>query len=60
MIQHMERVVHKSKSFKAAAEWDIRQQLAMSPAERLRAGQVLRQRAYPADAKDVRACHRTQ
>jgi hypothetical protein len=56
----MEAVAHKSKSFKEAAEWDIQQQLAMTPAQRMLVGKLLRQRAYPADSKDVREWHRTR
>jgi hypothetical protein len=53
----MERVVHKAKSFKEAEDWDIEQQVAMTPEQRLRAAKELRDRVYPATAKDVRACH---
>jgi hypothetical protein len=53
----MERVVHISKSFEEADEWDIQQQLAMTPEQRLQAAKELRDRFYPADAKDIRACH---
>ena len=55
--QVMERVVHKSLSFKDAAEWDVRQQLAMTPQERIRAARALRKRAYPGRIVDVRAWH---
>jgi hypothetical protein len=54
----MERVVHKSRSFEEAAEWDVRQQVAMSPQERIRAARALQRRAYPGRAKDVRECHK--
>ena len=53
----MERVIHKAKSFKEADEWDIQQQIAMTPEQRLRAAKELRDRVYPANPKDVRACH---
>lgn len=53
----MERVVHKARSHEAAARWDVEQHVAMTPEERLRAARVLKDRAYPTDAKDVRACH---
>lgn len=53
----MDRVVHKSHTHEDAASWDIQQQLAMTPVERLRAARTLKDRAFPADAKDVRACH---
>ena len=53
----MERVVHIAKGFKEADEWDIQQQVSMTPAQRLAAAKELRERVYPADAKDIRACH---
>jgi hypothetical protein len=53
----MERVAHKAKNFEEADEWDIRQQVAMTPEQRFRAAKELRDRVYPASAKDVRACH---
>ena len=53
----MERVVHKAKSFKEADEWDIQQQVAMTPQERLDAAKELRDRVYPPPNKDVRECH---
>ena len=56
----MERIVHKSYDFESAAEWDIEQQVRMSPQERMRAARILKDRAYPSDAKDVRACHKTE
>ncbi|MGA2139376.1 MAG: hypothetical protein ABSH14_10985 [Verrucomicrobiia bacterium] len=52
----MERVVHKAKGFKEADEWDIQQQVAMTPEQRLRAAKELRDRVYPTNSKDVRAC----
>ncbi len=53
----MERVIHKAKSFKEAEDWDIEQQVSMTPEQRLRAARELRDRVYPVNAKDVRACH---
>ena len=55
----MERVVNKAQSHQEADAWDVEQQLAMSPEERLRAAKELRDRAYPSDAPDVRECHRS-
>ena len=54
----MERVVHQSMTFKESQDWDVRQQLAMSAQERIRAARALQQRVYGAAAKDVRACHK--
>lgn len=53
----MERVVHKAEGFKEAEEWDIEQQISMTPEQRMRAAKELCDRAYPVNAKDVRACH---
>ena len=55
----VERIVHKSYDFKSAAEWDIEQHVRMSPQERMRAARALKDRVYPPDAEDVRACHKT-
>ena len=55
-----ERTVHKSHDFEGATEWDVHQHLNMSPQERLRAARTLKERAFPADAPDVRECHRTE
>ena len=54
----MERIVHKSRSFEEADRHDIQQQVQMTPQERMRAARALKERAYPADAEDVRECHR--
>ena len=40
----MERIVHKAKSFKEADEWDRRQQLSMTPQERIRVVRVLQRK----------------
>lgn len=54
----MKRVVHKAVSHEDARRWDIEQHVSMTPAERMRAARELKDRVYPPDAKDVRACHR--
>ena len=56
----MERVVHKSNGFKEAEEWDIEQQVSMTPEQRMEIAKVLRDRAYPVQNKDVREWHRSQ
>lgn len=53
----MKRIAHRAKGFKEAADWDIRQQITMSPQERLRAARALKRRIYPVNP-DIRACHR--
>ena len=56
----MERVVHKASSHEEAHRWDIEQNVSMTPEERLRAARQLKDRAFPLDAKDVRAWHRSE
>lgn len=55
----MERVVCVSRGHDDARRWDIEQQASMTPQERMRAAGELKRRAFPSDAKDVRACHRS-
>ena len=57
---HMDRVVHKAKNFAAAAQWDIEQQIQMTPQERQLIARRLRERVYGRKIKDVRACHATK
>ncbi len=56
----MERIVHKASSHEEARLWDIEQHVSMSPEQRLRAARELKDRAFPSDAKDVRAWHRSE
>ena len=53
----MKAVVNKCRSFEDADKWDRRQQLAMTPQERIRVSRELQRRVYGA-AKDIRECHR--
>ncbi len=53
----MERVVHISRSFEEAEQWDIEQSLALSPDQRLEAARVLRERVFGKDQPDIRAYH---
>jgi hypothetical protein len=55
----MERIVHKSNSHQEALRWDIEQHVRMSPEERMDAARLLKERAFPPDAKDVREWHRS-
>jgi len=59
MLLAVERVVHKTKSFQAAAQWDIEQQVRMTPQERRAVARQLKERVYGRHTKDVRACHQT-
>ena len=54
----MERIVKKSRSFRAADRWNAKQNLELTPQERIRIARALRRRAYPGRLKDVRECHR--
>ena len=56
----MERIVHKSHQHREADRWDVEQQVSMDASERLQAARILKERAFPRDAKDVRACHRSE
>ena len=55
----MDRVVNKTHDHDEARAWDVEQNASMTPAERLQAGRLLKDRAYPSDSKDVRECHRS-
>lgn len=55
----IERIAHKARDFETADRWDRQQHLDLSPQERLRAARVLKDRAFPPDAPDVRACRKT-
>lgn len=51
------RIVHKSRSFAEADEWDIQQHIQMTPAERQRVAKELRKRVYGTNVPDVREAH---
>jgi hypothetical protein len=50
----MERVVQRSRNFKQAEEWDILQHVRMTPEQRQKVAEQLRNRVYGKDAPDVR------
>jgi hypothetical protein len=54
----MERVVHRALSFADADRWDVAQHRSMTPEQRLEVARRLKERAFPANAKDVREWHR--
>jgi len=56
----MERTVHKARSFRSAAEWDIEQQIRMTCRERWEVARQLKKRVYGENNRDVRACHPTR
>jgi len=53
----VKRIVYKARSFKQADAWSIRQELAMTPPQRIQAARVLKRRVWSRRSKDVRACH---
>jgi hypothetical protein len=50
----MKRILHKAKDFKEAEEWDILQEVQMTPDERQEAAKELAKRVYGTDTPDVR------
>jgi hypothetical protein len=56
----MEPIVHKSTNFEDAELWDIEQQTRMTPEERQRVAEELKERFYGKDRPDVRESHNRQ
>lgn len=54
----MQRVVKKTRSFREADEWDVRQNRALTAEQRIQIAHALRKRAYPGKSKDIREWHR--
>ncbi len=54
----MKRIVNISKNAREAEEWDIKQQLSMTPAERQEAARILKERVYGTDSPDIREAER--
>jgi hypothetical protein len=55
----MERVVHVAHGYAEAAQWDIEQQLRLTPQERQAIARELRRRVWGDDPPDVRESHRS-
>ncbi|MBC8525637.1 MAG: hypothetical protein ISS28_01980 [Candidatus Cloacimonetes bacterium] len=53
----MKHIAHKSHSFVDAEKWDIRQQINMTPQQRLEAAKELSKRVYGTNLLDVREYH---
>ena len=49
--------VHLAKNHQEADEWDIQQNLRMSPEERLRAARILQQQFFGKNSPDVKKSH---
>ena len=58
MMRCMKAIVNKCRSFEEADAWDRRQQLAMTPQERINAARELQRRVF-GRAKDIRECHKS-
>lgn len=56
-INKIDRSFNKTTSFSAAKNWDILQQISMTPEQRQRAAKELKQRVFGKYAPDVRASH---
>lgn len=56
----MKRVVNKSKNTHEAENWDIQQQISMSPSERQEAARILKERVYGKDNPDVKESERSK
>lgn len=50
----MKRVFHKAKNKKEAEEWDILQQISMTPDERLSVADELKKRVYGKKVPDIK------
>jgi hypothetical protein len=53
----MIRLGKKSRSFKAAEQWNLQQYREMSPNERISVARALQRKVFGPNAPDVRACH---
>jgi hypothetical protein len=58
MPREMKRIVNIAKGFKEAEEWDIRQQIKMTPDERFAVAKKLQEMFYGKNVPDVRQWHR--
>ncbi len=54
----MERIVNIAKNKKEAEEWDILQQISMTPRERQEAARILKERVFGTNVPDVREAER--
>lgn len=59
-MKSIKRIVQKAKTFKKAEEWDILQQIRMSPEERQAVSFTLRKRVYGSKSPDVREAYKSK
>ncbi|MBN1879885.1 hypothetical protein JW823_07215 [bacterium] len=50
----MERICNVAKNHREAGEWDIKQNLRLTPNERMKIARILRERVFGKNTKDVR------
>lgn len=53
-MKMIKSIVHKTKNFRDAEAWDIKQHIQMSPEERQKTAKIPRERVYGKDCPDVR------
>ena len=56
----MERIFHKAAGFLEAEQGDIKQQLEMTPEERKKAVETLKERVYGKNPPDVRKAEKNK
>jgi len=52
--KYMERIFKKAKNYKEAQEWDIEQNLRMTPEQRQDVAKELRERVYGKETVDIK------
>jgi hypothetical protein len=52
--KYMERIFKKAKNYKEAQEWDVEQNLRMTPEQRQDVSKELRERVYGKETVDIR------
>jgi hypothetical protein len=58
MPREMKRVVNIANGFKEAEEWDIKQQISMTPDERFAVANKLKEMVYGKNIPDIREWHK--
>jgi hypothetical protein len=56
----LRRIIHIAHGFDEAREWEIFQEISMTPGQRQRAARALKERFYGMNAPDVRESHPRQ
>jgi len=54
------RIIHRAHGFREALEWEILQELSMTPGQRQRAAKALKERFYGKNSPDVREAQRSR